>query len=64
MTLSLIVARSQKPLNCHSSALPLIGATTRAGMLSAPLRDRFGLQHHLDYYEVDELEANSYPQRR
>lgn len=35
----------------------LIGATTRAGMLSAPLRDRFGLRHHLDYYEEDELEA-------
>ena len=34
----------------------LIGATTRAGMLSAPLRERFGLSYHLDYYDVDELE--------
>src|SRR6202162_35660 len=34
----------------------LIGATTRAGMLSAPLRERFGLSYHLDYYAVDELE--------
>lgn len=34
----------------------LIGATTRAGMLSAPLRERFGLAYHLDYYAVDELE--------
>ncbi len=34
----------------------LIGATTRAGMLSAPLRDRFGIAHHLDYYDVDELQ--------
>jgi Holliday junction DNA helicase RuvB len=34
----------------------LVGATTRAGMLSAPLRERFGLSYHLDYYEVDELE--------
>ena len=34
----------------------LIGATTRAGMLSAPLRERFGLTYHLDYYEPAELE--------
>jgi Holliday junction DNA helicase RuvB len=34
----------------------LIGATTRAGMLSAPLRDRFGLTYHLDYYSDAELE--------
>ncbi|MBR4530197.1 MAG: Holliday junction branch migration DNA helicase RuvB [Lachnospiraceae bacterium] len=35
----------------------LIGATTRAGMLSAPLRDRFGMLHRMEYYEVDELQA-------
>jgi Holliday junction DNA helicase RuvB len=33
----------------------LIGATTRAGLLSSPLRSRFGLVHHLRYYTVDEL---------
>lgn len=33
----------------------LIGATTRAGMLSAPLRERFGIMHHLDYYDAAEL---------
>ncbi|MCR5521762.1 MAG: Holliday junction branch migration DNA helicase RuvB [Lachnospiraceae bacterium] len=33
----------------------LIGATTRAGMLSAPLRDRFGIVSRLDFYTVDEL---------
>lgn len=33
----------------------LIGATTRAGLLSAPLRDRFGVVSRLDYYSVDEL---------
>lgn len=33
----------------------LIGATTRAGMLSAPLRDRFGMIHRMEYYEIDEL---------
>ncbi len=34
----------------------LVGATTRAGLLSAPLRDRFGVIHHLEFYTVDELE--------
>src|ERR1700733_10553528 len=34
----------------------LVGATTRAGMLSAPLRDRFGIVHHLAYYEPAELQ--------
>lgn len=33
----------------------LIGATTRAGMLSAPLRDRFPIREHLTFYSVDEL---------
>lgn len=33
----------------------LIGATTRAGMLSAPLRDRFGVINHLDFYSPEEL---------
>jgi Holliday junction DNA helicase RuvB len=33
----------------------LIGATTRAGMLSAPLRDRFGMIHRMEYYDVEEL---------
>lgn len=35
----------------------LVGATTRAGMLPAPLRDRFGFTAHLDYYQPNELEA-------
>ena len=33
----------------------LVGATTRVGMLSPPLRERFGIVHHLDYYTVDDL---------
>ncbi len=33
----------------------LIGATTRAGLLTAPLRDRFGVIHHLEYYTAEEL---------
>ena len=34
----------------------LIGATTRAGLLSAPLRDRFGVVSHMEFYTVPELE--------
>ncbi len=34
----------------------LVGATTRAGLLTAPLRDRFGMVHHLEFYTVDELQ--------
>ena len=33
----------------------LVGATTRAGMLTSPLRDRFGIRFRLDYYAVDNL---------
>ena len=33
----------------------MIGATTRAGLLSAPLRDRFGIVHRMEYYEPSEL---------
>ena len=33
----------------------LVGATTRAGLLTAPLRDRFGVIHRLEFYTVDEL---------
>lgn len=35
----------------------LVGATTRSGLISAPLRSRFGLQNRLDYYTHDELAA-------
>ncbi len=34
----------------------LVGATTRAGLLTAPLRDRFGMIHHLEFYTVEELQ--------
>jgi Holliday junction DNA helicase RuvB len=33
----------------------MVGATTRPGMLSAPLRERFGIFHHLDFYSMEEL---------
>jgi len=35
----------------------LVGATTRAGLLTSPLRDRFGIVQRLEFYSVDELEA-------
>ena len=44
-----------KTLKLPLKRFTLVGATTRAGMLSAPLRDRFGLMYHLDYYEVADL---------
>ena len=33
----------------------LVGATTRAGLLTAPLRDRFGIIHHLEFYSINQL---------
>lgn len=35
----------------------LVGATTRAGLLTAPLRDRFGVMNKLEFYDVDELQS-------
>ena len=45
-----------KTLKLPLKRFTLVGATTRAGMLSAPLRDRFGIVHHLAYYEPAELQ--------
>ncbi len=45
----------QGPFPIHLKRFTLIGATTRAGSLSAPLRNRFGLFYHLEFYAVDEL---------
>lgn len=39
----------------HLDRFTLIGATTRAGLLSAPLRDRFGIVHRMEFYEPEEL---------
>ncbi len=44
-----------KVINVPLKQFTLIGATTRAGMLSAPLRDRFGLFYHLDFYPPEDL---------
>jgi Holliday junction DNA helicase RuvB len=45
-----------KTLKLPLKRFTLVGATTRAGMLSAPLRDRFGIVHHLEYYEAGDLQ--------
>ena len=44
-----------RTINMALRPFTLIGATTRAGLLSAPLRDRFQIREHLDFYSVDEL---------
>ncbi|MBN1910259.1 MAG: Holliday junction branch migration DNA helicase RuvB [Pirellulales bacterium] len=44
-----------RTLNMQLKPFTLIGATTRTGLLSAPLRDRFQMREHLDFYSVDEL---------
>ncbi|WP_251547592.1 Holliday junction branch migration DNA helicase RuvB [Limosilactobacillus caecicola] len=43
------------PVHFPLPPFTLIGATTRAGILSAPLRDRFGIVEHMAYYNADEL---------
>jgi len=42
-------------INVPLKKFTLVGATTRAGLISAPLRDRFGITHHLDFYPPEEL---------
>ncbi len=44
-----------RTINMPLRPFTLIGATTRTGMISAPLRDRFHLREHLDFYSVAEL---------
>lgn len=46
---------SARSIRLDLPAFTLIGATTRAGMLSAPLRDRFGVIHRMEFYTVEEL---------
>src|SRR6476620_2110953 len=44
-----------RTLSMRLKRFTLIGATTRSGMLSGPMRDRFKMREHLDYYSVEEL---------
>ena len=45
-----------KTINVPLKKFTLVGATTRAGSLSAPLRNRFGLFFHLEFYSVEDLQ--------
>lgn len=46
---------SAKSIRLDLPKFTLVGATTRAGLLTAPLRDRFGVIHRLEFYDIDEL---------
>ncbi len=46
---------SAKSIRIELPKFTLVGATTRAGMLTPPLRDRFGVVNRLDFYTIDEL---------
>ena len=46
---------SAKSIRIDLPKFTLVGATTRAGMLTPPLRDRFGVVNRLDFYTIDEL---------
>lgn len=46
---------SAHPVHFPLPPFTLVGATTRAGLLSAPLRDRFGILSHMEFYSVNEL---------
>ena len=57
-TLDIIIGKgpSAQTLKLDLAPFTLIGATTRVGMLSAPLRSRFGVHYHLDFYSENDLE--------
>src|SRR6188508_3571958 len=46
---------SARTISLNLKRFTLIGATTRSGMLSAPMRDRFKMQEHLEFYSIEEL---------
>lgn len=56
--IDIVIGEGQTTHAVHVPLPPftLIGATTLAGQLSAPLRDRFGIVEHMQYYTIDELE--------
>ncbi len=45
-----------KTIKINLKQFTLVGATTRAGLMTAPLRERFGIVHHLDYYTAEDLQ--------
>ena len=57
LPITLGVGAGAKVVTLDLPPFTLIGATTRAGLLTTPLRDRFGIQHRLDHYGPDDLAA-------
>ncbi len=47
---------SAKSLRLEIPKCTIVGATTRLGLLSSPLRDRFGMTHHLDFYNDEDIQ--------
>ena len=58
-TLDIIIGKgpSARAIRLDLPKFTLIGATTRAGSLTTPLRDRFGIIHRLELYKIDELKT-------
>jgi holliday junction DNA helicase RuvB len=58
-TLDLVVGQgpAARTMRLPLPPFTLVGATTRAGLLAPPLRDRFGIVHRLDFYDADALTA-------
>ena len=56
-TLDLIIGKgpNARTMRLNLSPFTLIGATTRAGLISSPLRDRFGIHHYFEFYSAEEL---------
>lgn len=48
---------SARSIRIELPPFTLVGATTRAGLLSSPLRDRFGVSHKMEYYNNDEIKG-------
>lgn len=57
--IDIVIGKSQsaRSIRLDLPHFTLVGATTRAGMLTAPLRDRFGIMHRMEYYSSEELLA-------
>jgi Holliday junction DNA helicase RuvB len=58
-TLDIVIGKgpAARSIRLELPVFTLVGATTRTGLLTGPLRDRFGMAFRLDYYTVDELRA-------
>ena len=55
--IDIMIGKGPRSVRLNLPKFTLVGATTRAGMLTAPLRDRFGVVHHLELYNEEELKT-------